>query len=105
MIDEHKADDILRRDVELSADGVDGVVDVALAQHEFDALVSFAFNLGLQNLQQSTLLKRVNEQRFDLAASEFDRWNKAGGKVVNGLVKRRAAERAMFERADYSRRP
>jgi lysozyme len=61
-----------------------------------DALVSFAFNVGLGNLQSSTLRQRYNRHDYDGAAEEFLKWTKAGGKVLNGLVRRREAERALF---------
>ncbi|WP_420454397.1 lysozyme [Rubrivirga sp.] len=74
-------------------------VEVPLAQAQFDALVSFTYNLGASNLASSTLLARLNEGRWDEAAAEFDRWVLAGGRRLEGLVRRRAAERALFESA------
>ncbi len=74
-------------------------VDVPLAQAAFDALVSFTYNLGATNLATSTLLARLNEGRWDEAAAEFDRWVLAKGQRLEGLVRRRAAERALFESA------
>jgi lysozyme len=65
-------------------------------QCHLDALVSFAFNVGLGNLQSSTLRQRYNRADYDGAADEFLKWTKAGGKVLNGLVRRREAERALF---------
>jgi lysozyme len=65
-------------------------------QSQFDALVSFAFNLGLGSLQSSTLRMKYNRGDVQGAADEILKWNKCGGKVLQGLVKRRAAERAMF---------
>ena len=62
----------------------------------FDSLVSFAFNLGLGNLQKSTLLKKVNLGKFEEASNEFIKWNRAGGKVLEGLTRRREAERYLF---------
>ena len=61
-----------------------------------DAMVSFAFNVGLGNLQSSTLRMKYNRADYDGAADEFLKWTKAGGKVLNGLVRRREAERALF---------
>lgn len=72
-------------------------VHVALRQNQFDALVCFVYNIGADAFQKSTLLKMLNLQCYDLAASEFDRWNRAGGKVIPGLVNRRAKEKAVFE--------
>jgi lysozyme len=72
-------------------------VTVKLNQDQFDALVSFTFNLGEGNLKQSTLLKKVNAGDFAGAAKEFPRWNKADGKVLAGLVRRRASEALLFQ--------
>ncbi|MCY1305462.1 Lysozyme RrrD [compost metagenome] len=69
---------------------------VPLSQGQFDALASFVFNLGSGNLQCSTLLRKLNAKDYAGAADEFPRWNKAGGKVLAGLTRRRAAERALF---------
>ena len=65
-------------------------------QGQFDALVDFAYNAGVGALAKSTLLKRVNEERFDDVPAEFMKWTKGGGKVLPGLVKRREAEKALF---------
>lgn len=65
-------------------------------QCHLDAMVSFAFNVGLGNLQSSTLRMKYNRGDYDGAADEFLKWTKAGGKVLNGLVRRREAERALF---------
>jgi lysozyme len=66
------------------------------SQCHLDALVSFAFNVGLGNLQSSTLRMKYNRGDYAGAAEEFLKWTKAGGKVLNGLVRRREAERALF---------
>lgn len=71
-------------------------VEVALAQHEFDALVSFTYNLGEANLARSTLLARLNAGDRAGAGQAFLSWNKAGGKVLAGLTRRRQAESAVF---------
>ncbi|MDU2883127.1 MAG: lysozyme, partial [Enterobacter sp.] len=60
------------------------------------ALVDFAYNLGVKALEGSTLLKKLNAGDYAGAAAEFPKWNKAGGKVLPGLVKRREAERTLF---------
>ncbi len=98
---------LLTADVKRFGESVEEQLDPAIriAQHEYDALVSFAFNLGINALAGSTLLKKVNGGDFDAAANEFGRWNKSGSKVIMGLVKRRAAEKAMFVDGDYSKRP
>ncbi|WP_412067871.1 lysozyme [Rubrivirga sp. IMCC43871] len=71
-------------------------VAVPLAQAQFDALVSFTYNLGASNLASSTLLRLLNEGDARAAAEQFDRWVLAGGRALPGLVRRRAAERALF---------
>jgi lysozyme len=73
------------------------LVKVPLRQSTFDALVSFSFNVGEGNLGKSTLLKRVNAGKFEEAADEFLRWNKAGGRVLKGLTRRRRSERLLFK--------
>ncbi|EBZ0941199.1 lysozyme [Salmonella enterica subsp. enterica serovar Braenderup] len=75
---------------------VSRLVKVGLSQGQFDALVSFTYNLGARSLSTSTLLRKLNAGDYDGAADEFLRWNKAGGKVLNGLTSRREAERALF---------
>lgn len=68
-----------------------------LRQQQFDALVSFAYNLGATNLNKSTLLKKINMDPEDKRiADEFMKWDKAGGKVLSGLVRRRAAEAKLY---------
>lgn len=76
--------------------GVLRCVEVDMSQSEFDALVSFAYNLGVPNLKRSTLLKKFNEENRKGAAEEFMKWTRAGGNVLPGLVRRREAERKLF---------
>lgn len=75
---------------------VSRLVKVSLTQGQFDALVSFTYNLGARSLSTSTLMRKLNAGDYAGAADEFLRWNKAGGKVLNGLARRREAERALF---------
>lgn len=75
---------------------VSRLVKVDLTQGQFDALVSFTYNLGARSLSTSTLLRKLNASDYAGAADEFLRWNKAGGKVLNGLNRRREAECALF---------
>ena len=75
---------------------VSRLVKVGLTQGQFDALVSFTYNLGARSLSTSTLLRKLNAGDYAGAADEFLRWDKAGGKVLNGLTRRREAERALF---------
>jgi lysozyme len=90
-------DDILRTDLARFEAGVLRLIKVPLTQGQFDALVSFSFNVGLGNLQNSTLRMKVNRGEFEAAAEQFLVWTKAGGKVLPGLVKRRTHEKEMFE--------
>ena len=71
---------------------VTSLVKVPLKQHQFDALVSFAYNCGVGNLRGSTLRRKLNDGDYESAALEFHRWNRSKGKVLPGLVRRRAAE-------------
>lgn len=91
-----KAEKLLREDLRKFEDGVSIRVQVPLTQNQFDALVSFSFNVGIGALGRSTLLKKLNKKDYRGAANEFRKWNKGGGRVLAGLVRRRKAERALF---------
>ncbi len=96
-VSEQRATEILKFTTDkMYGSFVNKAVKVKLNQNQFDALVSFAYNLGNGNLQQSTLLKKVNSNDFIGASLEFEKWNKAGGKVLSGLTKRRTAEKELF---------
>jgi lysozyme len=95
-ITEEYAEELLLDDLERFEDGVEQAVTRPMTQGQFDALVSFSFNLGLGNLRQSTLLRKFNAGDIEGAAFEFKRWNRAGGREYNGLIRRRAAEEALF---------
>ena len=97
VITQTQADELLALDVATHATGVYKALQVKLEQHQFDAVVSLAFNVGVNAVRNSTLLKMINRGDDKLAAAQFDRWNKAGGKVLAGLTRRRAAERRMYE--------
>jgi lysozyme len=75
---------------------VDKLITAELTQVMFDALVSFTYNLGSGNLQSSTLRMKLNRGNYEGAADEFPKWRKAGGRVLQGLVRRRIAERKLF---------
>lgn len=96
IITEAIAEDLLLEDIMQFELAVNRLVQVPLTQNQFDALVSFAFNLGAGALQKSTLLKKLNKGDYKGAAKEFKRWNKAGGRVINGLITRRKEEAEMF---------
>jgi len=87
---------ILHRDINRFAVGMMKFIRVSLTQGQFDALVSLSFNIGLGAFKKSTLLRKLNAGDFEGAASEFPKWRKAGGRVLPGLVKRRAMEKALF---------
>lgn len=90
------ADAILRADLVKFEQAVAKAVKVPLTQSQFDALVSFTFNLGPGNLGKSTLLRKLNAGDYAGAAAEFPKWNKSNGKVLAGLTRRRADEQALF---------
>lgn len=96
VIDHATADRLLKCGVVQYEQGVNQLVKVNITQGQFDALVSFAYNLGLRSLSTSTLLQKLNAGDKQGAANEFGRWVNAGGKRLEGLVKRRAAERETF---------
>lgn len=96
VITEAEAEELLKDDLDRFEKAVTRLVTVPLRQNQYDALVSFAFNVGISALERSTLLKRVNAKLFDQAASEFAKWNRAGGRPLAGLTRRRAAEAALF---------
>ena len=87
---------ILRRDVATFANGVRAAVKVPLTDGQFSALVSFAYNVGMGNLRKSSVLAAVNRGDFAAVPRRLQLWTKAGGRVLPGLVRRRAAEAALF---------
>ena len=97
-ITQAQADQYIANDVATFERAVNMLVNVPLNQNQFDALVSFTYNLGATNLSASTLLKKLNSKDYNGAAGEFQKWNKAGGKVMTGLVRRRKAEMELFNK-------
>lgn len=95
-----EVDDILAKDLVTFERGVLRLCPTGLTQSRFDALVSFSFNVGLGNLQRSTIRQRHNRGDFEGTAEAFMDWTKAGGKVLPGLVKRRKDEAALYLKAD-----
>lgn len=91
-----KAYKLLIEDLRPCELAIDRLVLVKINQNQRDALASFIFNLGSGAFAKSTLLKRINDGLYNEAANEFLRWDKAGGKVLDGLTRRRKAERSLF---------
>ena len=92
-----QAEEWLENDFFMAKQDVKAVVRVPLRENQLDALASFVFNLGVHKLIQSTLLKKLNAGDYSGAAAEFDKWVFAGKVKLNGLIKRRAKERQLFE--------
>jgi lysozyme len=96
VLTDEEVDELLFEDLERFEDGIERLTKVNLSQGQFDALVSFSFNVGLGNYQSSTLRAKLNRRDYEGAANEFWKWRKAGGKILKGLVKRRADEKILF---------
>jgi lysozyme len=97
-ISEFEASSMLSHVLKHYEQSVDSYTRDDITQGQFDALVSFAYNCGVSNLKSSTLLKKVNANPNDATIrQEFLKWNKAGGKVLAGLTKRRTAEADLYE--------
>jgi len=110
QITQDEADKLFRDDIFVFVKAVNDLLDgVNATQNEFDALVSFSYNVGAdidsddiaEGLGDSTLLRKFKTGDVAGAADEFPKWNKAGGKIMAGLVRRRKAERAMFVGHDW----
>lgn len=95
--DQSTADVVFAQDLQRFEIGVVHAVNVPVTQGQFDAMVSLAYNIGLGNFRSSTLLKMLNSGNPAGAADQFLRWNKAAGKVMLGLSRRRESERALFQ--------
>ena len=100
-ISQPEADKLLEQDIAKFEKYVNVNVAVELNQSQFDALVAWTFNLGVGNLRQSTMLKKLNEGDYQSVPSEMKRWNKAGGKTLDGLIRRRKAEGLLFENKEW----
>jgi lysozyme len=97
-----EATGILMRDLDTFSTSVRSAITAPLNDNQFSALVSFAFNVGLGNFRSSSVLRSVNACRFDQVPADLALWVKAGGKVLPGLIRRRAAEAALFLAGDLS---
>lgn len=95
-ITQEQAEALLAKDVSSACSCVNSHVTLALTQNEFDALVDFVFNLGAGAFEGSTLLRELNAGDVTAAAAQFDLWDKAGGAVVAGLLRRRQAETELY---------
>tara|TARA_B100001175_G_scaffold299513_1_gene290946 strand:+ start:740 stop:1183 length:444 start_codon:yes stop_codon:yes gene_type:complete len=100
-ITQEEAEKLLRADVFKFEEYVEDNVMVELDQGQFDALVAWTFNLGPGNLRESTMLKKLNEADYASVPSEMKRWNKAGGKTLDGLIRRRNAEALLFQSKEW----
>ncbi|MNU90792.1 Lysozyme RrrD [compost metagenome] len=91
-----EAERLLTRDLRVAEGYVNRLVQVKLTQNQFDALVSFVYNVGGDAFAKSTMLRLLNAGEYEGAANQFLRWNKDNGKVVDGLTNRRRKERELF---------
>ncbi|RDU95358.1 lysozyme [Trinickia dinghuensis] len=97
VITEAQAGQLLIDDLARFENGVSGLVKVPVNANQFSALVSFSYNVGLGNLGGSTLLRLLNQSDYAGAAQQFPLWDKAGGRELPGLLRRRQAEQALFQ--------
>ena len=95
-ITEDQALQLVQQEVNKLWSQIESILKVKINDNQMNALVDFAYNLGFGSLKNSTLMRLVNESKFEEAANQFPRWVYAGGKVLPGLVKRREAERQLF---------
>jgi len=100
-ITQEEADNLLLHEMNEYEGYINDAVTVDLKQNQFDALVSWVFNLGPANLKASTMLKVLNNKEYDDVPAQIKRWNKAGGKVLQGLIRRREAEALLFEGKEW----
>ena len=102
--DKEKAEFMLWRELEDEYEVyVNDLVTVPINQCQFDALVSWVYNLGPANLKNSTMLKKLNAGEYEEVPSQMKKWNKANGKVLEGLIRRRAAESLLFEGKEWGK--
>ncbi len=96
IIAREKAEILLKQDVSMAEDVVTDLVIIGLLQNQFDALVSFVYNVGSKAFEKSTLLRLLNKNKLELATGQFSKWIFAGGVAQKGLIRRRDAEKLMF---------
>ena len=95
-ITQRGAEELLRHDLAWVEAAINKYVKVPLKQNQYDAVASLIYNVGATAFSKSTILRKLNANDFHAASLEFKRWNKAGGRIVSGLVRRREAERVQF---------
>tara|TARA_R100001509_G_scaffold44817_1_gene24353 strand:- start:404 stop:835 length:432 start_codon:yes stop_codon:yes gene_type:complete len=98
---QNHAEHMLEVELEEFEGYINKYVTVALSQNQFDALVSWVYNLGPANLKSSTMLKVLNSGEYEDVPAQMKRWNKAGGKVLEGLIRRREAEACLFQGKEW----
>lgn len=96
-ISEGYAEQLLRQDIRIAEDAVNNYAKVPLTENQFAALVSFTYNVGGGAFKKSTLLKKLNQGKYDAVPKELLRWNRAGGRVLQGLTNRRVDEGKLFK--------
>lgn len=96
-IDKVKAEKLLLEDLRRFQDAIEQFTKVPLTQNQFDALCSFVYNVGIGAYKRSTLLKKLNKGDYDAVPVELMKWNKAGGRVLRGLTRRRTAEANLWQ--------
>tara|TARA_R110000803_G_scaffold94007_2_gene161454 strand:- start:2082 stop:2525 length:444 start_codon:yes stop_codon:yes gene_type:complete len=101
-IDQDEAERMLMSEMSEYEGYITDNVEVPLDQNQFDAMVCWVYNLGVGNLRSSTLLKVLNNGEYDEVPTQIKRWDKAGGKVLKGLIRRRDAEAALFSGDEWS---
>jgi len=96
MITEAEAETLLIEDLKIFEKSILELVDVFLTSNQFSALCSFVYNIGVEAFRKSTMRKKLNDRNYDGAAEEFGKWIHAGGRILQGLVRRREAEKKLF---------
>jgi lysozyme len=97
-ITEEEAEKFLREDIKEAEQAIEKLVEIELTQNQYDALVSFIYNVGTNAFKNSTLLKKINNNQLSTVPYEFNRWVRSGGKFNRGLQNRRNREVALFQR-------
>ena len=100
-ITQEQAEQMLLDELKEYENYINELVTVNLSQNQFDALVSWVYNLGPANLKASTMLKVLNDGKYEDVPYQMKRWNKAGGKVLDGLVRRREAEALLYQGREW----